>query len=194
MSTKSKAAVLVASAGVLLAGWGIGTANGQTVTSTAGTGTTTTSTGTTATTATTGATASSTATTGATTSSTPTSGTTTSSTATSGTTTSSGTTSSSSSSSSGTTYKDGTYTGTNVSERFGTVQVTVTISGGKITNVQAATTVYEQRSSQFVSRATSVLKPAVIAANSANVSTVSGATYTSQAYLSSLQSALDKAK
>ncbi|MFZ2166115.1 MAG: FMN-binding protein [Propionibacteriaceae bacterium] len=184
MSTKSKAAVLVASAGVLLAGWGIGTANGQTVTSTAGTGTTTTSTGTTATTATTGATASSTATTGATTSST----------ATSGTTTSSGTTSSSSSSSSGTTYKDGTYTGTNVSERFGTVQVTVTISGGKITNVQAATTVYEQRSSQFVSRATSVLKPAVIAANSANVSTVSGATYTSQAYLSSLQSALDKAK
>ena len=38
------------------------------------------------------------------------------------------------------------------------------------------------------------LKAAVIAANSAKVSTVSGATYTTEAYLTSLQSALDKAK
>lgn len=168
----------MASAGVLLAGWGIGTANGQTVTTTTASTTPTTS--------------SSTTTSSGTTTSTPT----TSATTTSGTTTSGSTSSSTSSSTTATstTYKDGTYTGTNVSQRFGTVQVTVTISGGKITNVQAATTVYEQRSNQYVSRATSVLKPAVIAANSAKVNNVSGATYTAQAYLSSLQSALDKAK
>jgi uncharacterized protein with FMN-binding domain len=37
-----------------------------------------------------------------------------------------------------------------------------------------------------------MLKSEVLSAQSANVNTISGATYTSQAYLASLQSALDR--
>lgn len=72
--------------------------------------------------------------------------------------------------------------------------MTVTLSNGTITNVSANYTVREQKSTQYVERALPTLRTRVIAANSANVATVSGSTYTSQAYLTSLQSALDQAK
>ncbi len=145
MSTRSKAAAALASAGILLVGWNVGTANGKTVSST--------------TTGTTG----------------------TSSTVASGTT--SGTTSGAT----------GTYTGTTESDRFGTITVTVTLANGKITDVTYQTTVGDQHSAQIEARAIPTLKAKVLAANSADVSTVGGATYTSQKYLSSLQSALDQA-
>lgn len=173
MSTRSKAAAIVASAGVLAAGWQLGTANGATVATATTPTTTTTQSG-------------STTTTPGTTSST-TSGS--SSSTTSGSSSSSTTSSSSSSGS----YKNGTYTGTTVTERYGTVTVTVTVSGGKITDVQAATTVYEQHSQRYVQAAVPTLRSEVLAAQSADVNMVSGATFTSQAYLTSLQSALDQA-
>ena len=93
-----------------------------------------------------------------------------------------------------TSSSDGTYTGTSVSTRFGDVQVEVTIGGGQITDVTALElTDKEQKSVSISDRAAPLLRSEVLAAQSADVSTISGATYTSDAYLSSLQSALDQA-
>ena len=91
--------------------------------------------------------------------------------------------------------KDGTYTGTSVNTQFGNVQVAVTISGGKITNVKALQlTSYGGRSVQISNYAAPILRSEVLKAQSAKVSNVSGATYTTRGYLSSLQSALNEAK
>ncbi|GGI48117.1 FMN-binding domain-containing protein [Agromyces flavus] len=89
---------------------------------------------------------------------------------------------------------DGTYTGTTVSTRFGDVQVQVTISGGAITDVTALQlTDHDGRSIQISNRAEPVLQDEVLQAQSTSVAMVSGATYTSAAYLQSLQAALDQA-
>ncbi len=89
---------------------------------------------------------------------------------------------------------DGTYTGSSVNTRFGSVQVSVTIANGAITDVTALhLTDADGRSVQISNRAAPMLRDEVIASQSANVSTVGGATYTSDAYLTSVQSALDQA-
>lgn len=89
---------------------------------------------------------------------------------------------------------DGTYTGASASTRFGDVQVQVTVSGGRITDVTALhLTDADGRSVQISNRAAPILRDEVLSAQSANVQMVSGATYTSEAYLTSLQSALDQA-
>ncbi len=89
---------------------------------------------------------------------------------------------------------DGTYTGSSVGTRFGNVQVQVTISGGAITDVTAVQlTDHDGKSVQISNRAAPILAQEVLSAQSANVQMVSGATYTSRAYLESLQSALDQA-
>lgn len=111
---------------------------------------------------------------------------------------SSGSTSTGSSSSAATSGSqaavDGTYTGDSVSTRFGDVQVSVTISGGRITDVTALhLTDHDGRSVSISNRAAPILRESVLSAQSASVSMVSGATYTSRAYLTSLQSALDQA-
>lgn len=89
---------------------------------------------------------------------------------------------------------DGTYTGAVVNTRFGTVQVAVVISNGSIGDVNALKlTDADGRSVQISNRAAPILHDEVLASQSAAVSNVSGATYTSRAYLTSLQSALDQA-
>lgn len=89
---------------------------------------------------------------------------------------------------------DGTYTGSSVNTRFGSVQVSVTVANGAITDVTALhLTDADGRSVQISNRAAPMLRDEVIASQSANVSTVGGATYTSDAYLTSVQSALDQA-
>lgn len=89
---------------------------------------------------------------------------------------------------------DGTYPGNSVATEFGAVQVQVTISGGSITDVAALhLTDRDGRSVQISNRAAPVLRSEVLQSQSANVSNVSGATYTTRGYLSSLQSALDLA-
>jgi uncharacterized protein with FMN-binding domain len=109
------------------------------------------------------------------------------------------TTGSSSGSTSGTTATtaqtaDGTYTGQSVSTRFGAVQVQVTVSGGQITDVAAThLTDRDRRSIDISNRAAPILRQEVLSAQSASVRMVSGATYTSEGYLTSLQSALDQA-
>ena len=111
--------------------------------------------------------------------------------------TSSGSTSSGSSSvqtsSSGLT--DGTYTGQAANTRFGPVQVQITVSGGAITDVQVPQYPSESgRDQQINSRALPVLVKETVQAQSAEVDMVSGATYTSTGYRTSLQSALDQAR
>jgi len=87
-----------------------------------------------------------------------------------------------------------TYTGTAIQTRYGAVQVQVTISSGKITGV---TTLLAPsgvpHSSSISAAATPVLASEALTAQSAKIDTVSGATFTSQGYLASLQSALDQA-
>jgi uncharacterized protein with FMN-binding domain len=102
--------------------------------------------------------------------------------------------SSSSSGGSGTGTITGSLTGTVVQTRYGPVQVRVTLKSGKITDVTAVT--YPQdnpRDQQINGYAIPQLKREVISAQSANIDTVSGASYTSDGYRQSLQSALDSA-
>ncbi len=88
----------------------------------------------------------------------------------------------------------GQLTGQAVQIPFGTVQVQVTMQNGKITDVQALQLPGGQFRSQQISQyAAPQLRSEVLAAQSANVNTISGATYTSMGYLQSLQSALDQA-
>ena len=89
---------------------------------------------------------------------------------------------------------DGTFTGTSVDTRYGSVQVQVTVASGTITAVTALhLTDADGRSVQISNRAAPTLAHEVLAAQSAKVSNVSGATYTTEAYLASVQSALDQA-
>ena len=89
---------------------------------------------------------------------------------------------------------DGTYTGSSIGTRFGNVQVAVTISSGSISEVTALQLTDEDgRSIQISNRAAPILRSEVLDSQSAQVSNVSGATYTTEAYLASVQSALDLA-
>ena len=88
----------------------------------------------------------------------------------------------------------GSFTGSSVSTQFGSVQVQVVVANGKITDVKTLhLTDSGGRSVQISNRAAPILRSEVLSSQSAHVSTVGGATYTSDAYLSSLQSALDQA-
>jgi uncharacterized protein with FMN-binding domain len=90
--------------------------------------------------------------------------------------------------------KDGTYTGSSVRTYFGNVQVSVTIANGKITDVKALQlTNADGRSRQISNYAAPILRSEVLQSQSAHVSNVGGATYTTGGYLQSLQSALDQA-
>jgi len=76
---------------------------------------------------------------------------------------------------------------------YGTVQVRVTVTHGQIVNVAALRLPHgNQMDVQLSKPAARVLERRVISAQNANVDMVSGATYTSEGYLSSLQSALDR--
>lgn len=89
---------------------------------------------------------------------------------------------------------DGTWTGSSVTTRFGAVQVAITVAGGRITDVAALhLTDQDRRSVSISNRAAPILRQEVLAAQSADVQAVSGATYTSDGYLTSLQSAIDQA-
>lgn len=89
---------------------------------------------------------------------------------------------------------DGIYVGGSVHTQFGDVQVQVTLAGGSISDVGAVhLTDSDGRSVQISNRAAPILRSEVLSSQSAQVTTVSGATYTSMAYLQSLQSALDQA-
>lgn len=83
----------------------------------------------------------------------------------------------------------GTFTGSDVNTQYGDVQVQLTVANGKITDANDV----QQPSDSIGSNAVSQLNSEVLQAQSANIQAVSGATYTSQGYISSLQNAVDKA-
>lgn len=179
MRIRAAVSATLASAGILLVGW----QSGSHVTEAAGSsiGTSAGTTGSTGASAATGSGAGSS------------SGTSTSGTAsgsgTTGTTGSTGTTTSAAGAGNG-----GTFAGSVSQTRFGNVQVQITVSGGKITDVTALQLTDEDRRSVAISnRAAPLLRSEVLQAQSANVQTIGGATVTSDAYLSSLQAALDAA-
>jgi len=88
----------------------------------------------------------------------------------------------------------GQFTGSAIQTPYGTVQVQVTVQGGKITDVQSLQLPSGRGHTQQISSyAGPQLRSEVLQAQSAKVNTISGATYTSQGYLQSVQSALDKA-
>jgi uncharacterized protein with FMN-binding domain len=92
-------------------------------------------------------------------------------------------------------YKDGSYTGNAADTPYGTVQIAVTISGGKISDVKFLQMPSdEERSRQITQQAEPMLKQVAIDAQSSQIDFVSGATSTSYGYQESLQKALDQAK
>ncbi len=83
--------------------------------------------------------------------------------------------------------------GADVQYQYGELELKVTVTGGRITNVQPVVdNAFDPRSAQINSYAEPQLQSETIEAQSANINGVSGATYTSQAYVQSLQAALDK--
>ncbi|MFD4563662.1 FMN-binding protein [Streptomyces sp. NPDC058475] len=87
-----------------------------------------------------------------------------------------------------------TATGDTVQTRWGPVQVRVTLKNGKITDVTAVAYPSDNpRDQEINSYALPQLRREALAAQSAQIDSVSGATYTSDGYKQSLQSALDSA-
>jgi uncharacterized protein with FMN-binding domain len=92
-------------------------------------------------------------------------------------------------------YADGTYTGTSADAYYGTVQIQAVIQNGKLAAVNFLQYPSDRSTSRYInSQAMPQLKSEAIAAQSANVSGVSGATDTSQAFRQSLGDALTQAK
>jgi uncharacterized protein with FMN-binding domain len=86
-----------------------------------------------------------------------------------------------------------TVNGDAVQTRFGTVQVAVTFSGTTITKLNVLQAPQESgHDMELTNYSVPVLTQEVLSSQSANVDTVSGATYTSEGYLQSVQSAIDK--
>jgi len=91
-------------------------------------------------------------------------------------------------------YKSGTFTGNSEQTPYGTVQMAVVITGGKITDINFLQMPSDLSSSRERTQYSEpLLKQTTIAKQSANIDFVSGATSTSEGYQMSLQSALDQA-
>ena len=85
-------------------------------------------------------------------------------------------------------------TGSAVDTRYGPVQLKVTFNGTKISGIEVVEYPAESnRDQQINSYALPILNSEAISAQSANINAVSGATYTSEGYVRSLQSAIDQA-
>ena len=90
--------------------------------------------------------------------------------------------------------KDGSYSASAGVQKYGyPVSVTVTVAGGRITAATGSCGGVSGQSLAYCTNAMSRLQQEALAAQSASVNTVSGATYTSMAYRTSLQAALDQA-
>lgn len=87
------------------------------------------------------------------------------------------------------------FDGNVVNTRYGPVQVQIQVANGALTDV--AVVLYpdgDRKSIRINEQALPTLRSEALTAQSARVHTVSGATYTSDGYTQSLQSALDAAR
>lgn len=86
-----------------------------------------------------------------------------------------------------------TYTGPVVENPYGPVQVSVTEQRGKIVDVKALQMPTEHQLSQEISEQVApMLRTEALQAQSAEINVISGATYTSESFASSLQAALQQ--
>jgi uncharacterized protein with FMN-binding domain len=88
-----------------------------------------------------------------------------------------------------------TVTGSSAGTPFGPVQVRITLVNGKLTDVTTLQHPDDRRRSVEINdEALPILRSEALKAQSSHIDEVSGATWTSDAYIRSLQSALDKAR
>jgi uncharacterized protein with FMN-binding domain len=93
----------------------------------------------------------------------------------------------------GATGRARTAAGSVVQYGYGQLSVTVTVRGSQIVAVTVPVLhTIDQYSQQLAEQVIPMLRSEVLAAHSAQIHGVSGATYTSEAYAQSIQSALDK--
>lgn len=86
-------------------------------------------------------------------------------------------------------------TGAAISTRYGEVQVAVTTVSGRVTDVRTLVMSFDNgRSQEIDAQAEPLLRQEALQAGSAQIDLVSGATYTSEGYVQSLQSAIDRAR
>lgn len=92
-------------------------------------------------------------------------------------------------------YKDGTYTSDVAETLYGNVEISIIITGGKISDVQYVQMPDKDdgRSRQLTEMSKPLLKATTLEKQSDQIDFVTGATSTSFGYQESLQSALDKA-
>ncbi|OIJ66733.1 FMN-binding protein [Streptomyces mangrovisoli] len=88
----------------------------------------------------------------------------------------------------------GTFTGAVAQTEYGPVQVRLTVADGKITKAEAVQAPKGGTSDQKTALSVPKLNQETVTAQNAKIDSVSGATYTSNGYKQSLQSALDKMK
>ncbi|MFG2718974.1 FMN-binding protein [Streptomyces sp. NPDC048416] len=90
--------------------------------------------------------------------------------------------------------RTGDFTGDVIGTRYGPVQVSVTLDKGRLTAVNVLQVPSERgRDQEIAARAVPRLTEEALGAQSAQIDAVSGASYTSEGYIQSLQSALDRA-
>ncbi len=90
--------------------------------------------------------------------------------------------------------RNGVFAGPTETMQYGPVQVEVSVSNGRITGVHVLQTPEDRPRSQFISaQAVPLLDREALAAQSAHIDLITGATFTSDAYAASLQGAIDAA-
>ena len=87
---------------------------------------------------------------------------------------------------------NGTFSGPSIFVQYGNVQVQITVVNGRITDAKAVVAP-SGKNDRYTNMAVPVLKKQTLAAQSANIQGVSGASYTSYGWYTSLQGALAKA-
>jgi uncharacterized protein with FMN-binding domain len=87
---------------------------------------------------------------------------------------------------------NGTFTGPSINVNYGNVQVKITVVNGRITDA-VAVVAPSGKNDRYTNMAVPVLKKQTLAAQSANIQGVSGASYTSYGWYTSLQGALAQA-
>ena len=87
---------------------------------------------------------------------------------------------------------NGTFTGPSVNVNYGNVQVQIAVVNGRITDAKAVKAP-SGKNDRYTNMAVPVLKQQTLAAQSANIKGVSGASYTSYGWFTSLQGAMAQA-
>ena len=91
-------------------------------------------------------------------------------------------------------FRDGTYTGDLTDAFYGPMQVELIVSGGKISDIKFLQYPNDRPTSIAINnQSNTILRQEAIESQSANVDIVSGATQSSEAFIQSLKSALNKA-